>query len=63
MEAEIISLLGNLSNYKRYSSLVREERLSEDYRDIYKSLNNYFKEVDVIDIVGCKINDASMRCE
>jgi len=50
MEADIVSLLGNKSNFKRFSSLVREERLSEDYRDIFKSLDVYFKEVDTPDI-------------
>lgn len=45
MESDIISLLGNISNYKRFSSLVREERLSEDYKDIFISLDTYFKEV------------------
>lgn len=50
MEADIISLLSNISNYKRYNSLIKEERLSEDYRDIYKSIDNYYKELECTNI-------------
>jgi replicative DNA helicase len=45
METDILLLLSNLSNYKRFNSLIREERLTEDIRFIYRDLNNYFNEL------------------
>ena len=50
METDILLLLSNISRYKRYSSLIREERLSEDIRFIYKDLNNYFNELEKEDV-------------
>ena len=50
MELDILLLLSNISNYKRFSSLVREERLSEDVRYIYKDFNSYYNELVKTDV-------------
>jgi hypothetical protein len=50
VELDILLLLSNISNYKRFSSLVREERLSEDVRYIYKDLNSYYSELVKTDV-------------
>jgi len=42
MDNEIIATLCNIYNYNKFSSLIREDRLQDDYRDIYKSLSNYY---------------------
>jgi hypothetical protein len=46
VELDILLLLSNISNYRRFSSLIREERLSEDVRYIYKDLDSYYSDLD-----------------
>jgi len=50
MDKEILSLLYNHSNYKRYFNLIKDDRLSEDYRDILRSLGRYYDDTENKDI-------------
>lgn len=43
METDILLLLSNIKSYNRFSSLIREERLSKDIRLIYENLLPYFQ--------------------
>ena len=44
MELDIVKLLAKQSNLKRFSSLIREERLSKDIRFILQQLQPYFSD-------------------
>ena len=44
MDNLILSLLYNKYNYKKYSSLIREEYLNEDYRSVFADLDRYYEE-------------------
>jgi replicative DNA helicase len=48
MDNVILSLLYNKYNYKKYSSLIREEYLTDDYRSVFADLDRYFEE-EIID--------------
>ena len=44
MEIDILKLLSNSSNLKRFSSLIREERFTKTTRFIYQNLEPYFND-------------------
>ena len=43
METDVLLLLSNLKSYNRFSSLIREDRLSKDIRLVYQNLLPYFE--------------------
>jgi len=50
MENHLIKYISNLSNYKRYSSLIRDEYLSDIPKFIYDNLKTYFNETEKQDV-------------
>lgn len=50
MENDLIKYISNLSNYKRYSSLIRDEYLSDIPKFIYDNLKTYFNETEKQDV-------------
>ena len=50
MENHLIKYISNLSHYKRYSSLIRDEYLSDIPKFIYDNLKTYFNETEKQDV-------------
>ena len=56
MELDIVKLLSKESNLKRFSSLIREERLSKDIRFILQQLQPYFSDTGKAEVEWNEFN-------
>ena len=56
MELDIVKLLSKESNLKRFSSLIREERLSKDIRFILQQLQPYFSDTGKAEVEWDEFN-------